>query len=227
MPSSRPLSYLAVLDPGVRKPELESFNRMSSVAPIPLHYHLPALHGMNSVYNASPHPAGIIVMGSLASVNDSNDWQAEMNAWLRAQWEGGVPTLGICYGHQLIAHLHGARVGYAFEDQTKHVGLRKIQLAPNALWQNRAQEGRVAVSHCEEVKECPKGFRVVGQSPEVKIEALAHEAKPLWSFQCHPEATPTFFTNRGIHDETNGACLQFGHSLIQAFFDYVANHAKK
>jgi len=220
--SNRPKRPIHVIDPAVRRPELEAFNRMAATSALPLTYHLPALHGHDSLHHSADDPAGIVVLGSLSSVNDGLDWQKTMNEWLRARMEKGVPTLGICYGHQLIAHLHGAKVGYAFADQTKHVGLRKIRLAPNELWGEGGREGAVAVSHCEEVKECPSGFAVVGHSPEVKIEALAHSRLPLWSFQCHPEATPAFFRNRGIDDPTNGECLKFGHSLVQAFLDYVA-----
>lgn len=220
--SSRSPRYIVVLDPAVRRPELEAFNRMSAASAVPFHYHLPCLFGMASVHTASPSPDAIIILGSLASVNDSNDWQKEMNDWLLDQWKRDVPTLGICYGHQLVAHLHGGKVGFAFEDQTKHVGLRRIRLAPNPLWRDQALEGKVAVSHCEEVKVVPPELKVVGESPEVKVEALAHGKKPIWSFQSHPEATTSFFKNRGMHDETNGQCLHFGHSLVQAFLDYVA-----
>lgn len=41
--------YVAVIDPAVRTPELQSFNKIASWSPIPLHYHMPALHGMGSL----------------------------------------------------------------------------------------------------------------------------------------------------------------------------------
>jgi GMP synthase-like glutamine amidotransferase len=150
-----------------------------------------------------------------------------MNEWLIAEWKKGTPTLGICYGHQLIAHLHGAKVGLISADGHKLAGLRKIRLQPNALWGGRAQEGEVAVSHQEEVKACPTGFEIVATSREIGIEALAHQTLPIWSFQSHPEATISFLRNRGIADPSNGSWTRFGHSLVQHFLNFVAAGSKK
>ncbi|RYE98474.1 MAG: glutamine amidotransferase, partial [Oxalobacteraceae bacterium] len=56
--------------------------------------------------------AGTIVSGSAAYVTDRADWSERSAAWLRDAAHQGMPLLGICYGHQLLAHALGGEVAY-------------------------------------------------------------------------------------------------------------------
>ncbi|RBF84007.1 glutamine amidotransferase, partial [Xanthomonas oryzae pv. oryzae] len=65
--------------------------------------------------DALPDPAdfaGIIVSGSAAFVTDRADWSERSAEWLRHAAHQGMPLLGICYGHQLLAHALGGEVDY-------------------------------------------------------------------------------------------------------------------
>ncbi len=55
--------------------------------------------------------AGVIVSGSHTMVTERRDWSERSAAWLRSAVSRGVPVLGICYGHQLLAHAFGGEVG--------------------------------------------------------------------------------------------------------------------
>ncbi len=60
-----------------------------------------------------PNPAevpAVLVTGSSAMVTDGSDWIEAGAAWLRQLVENGVPVLGICFGHQLLAHALGGLV---------------------------------------------------------------------------------------------------------------------
>jgi GMP synthase-like glutamine amidotransferase len=144
---------------------------------------------------------GVVLMGSMASVMDDLPWLDELGRWLEPIVDGTVrvPLLGICFGHQLIAHLAGARVGYLNEEREKRFGVETSVLEGGSLLPGR-HEVRVVVSHREEVKECPATFRVVADRGSIAVDGLEHGRLPLFSFQFHPEAREEFAGHAGIRE---------------------------
>jgi GMP synthase (glutamine-hydrolysing) len=214
-------AHIAVLDPGTRVPELDCFNRMSRRSTVPLTYHLPAMFGLESLMSVEDRLAGVIVLGSAASVHDELAWQDALRAWLSPRIANGTPMLGLCYGHQLLADILGGEVGYLAPDRHKAQGLREVQLDANRLW-GEACSGPLLTTHREVVSRVPPGCERVARSPEVAVEAFAHRELPLWGFQAHPEATPAFAINNRVPFESDPAVLSFGHRLVDAFLDLAA-----
>jgi GMP synthase-like glutamine amidotransferase len=210
-----------IIDPAVKKPELRTLNGLAHQSPLPMTYHLPALFGVDSVLKEEKDVAGILILGSLSSVNDRHSWQNALESWLMPRLEAGVPTLGICYGHQMLAHMFGAKVTHAFNGE-KRQGFREVCLEPNPLWGNQTLKGPLCVSHEEAVVSAPSGFKVVGQSKDVAIDALAHETLPVWGFQSHPEATEFFLLDRGQKGPWDPALFKFGNQLICHFLKWVS-----
>ncbi len=214
--------HIAVVDPGTRVPELDCFNRMSRASPVPLTHHLPALHGCDSLHRVSDGLAGIVILGSGASVHDDFDWQRELDEWLLPRVDAGVPVLGLCYGHQHLAHRLGGDVGFLFEDHHKLKGLRRVELDADRLW-GEACAGPLMVSHREVVTRLPEGFRVVARSEACPIDAMSHPTRPMWGFQPHPEATTAFAANNDVPFDADPEVLAFGHSLVDAFLQYASS----
>lgn len=214
--------HLVVIDPGTRVPELDCFNRLSRNSPLPASYHLPAQQGVASLHRTPDEGlAGIVMFGSGASVHDNLDWQQAMDDWLLPRIERGVPFLGLCYGHQHIAHRLGGEVGFVREDHEKIRGLRPTRLVADRLW-GEAVDGAMVVSHREVVTALPSGFAVLGQRDDCPVDALGHPTRPIWGFQPHPEATMAFVENNGIAYDGVPRDLDFGNSLVDAFTRFCA-----
>ncbi len=213
--------HVAVLDPGTRVPELDCFNRMSRRSRLPLTYHLPALFGLDSLRRVEDDLRGLVLLGSGASVNEALPWQDELSEWLLPRLRAGVPTLGLCYGHQLLAKVLGGAVGFVHEDRRKELGRRVVPLAATAAWEACAPG--LVVSHRECVTEVPAELEVVGSTEVCAVEALAHRRLPIFSFQAHPEATEQFLRNNGV--PWPGGDLGEGHAVVDAFLERVASGA--
>lgn len=212
--------HIVVIDPAVKKPELEAFNWLVRRAPLPLTYHLPALFGFNSLEREHVGIRGVVILGSLSSVNERLDWQISLEKWLMPHLQNKAPTFGICYGHQMLAHMFGGTVQYLSPDRKKYVGAREIHFEADALW-GKAMRGKICVSHNEVVTRAPDDMHVIGKSDDVAIDALRHKTLPIWSFQSHPEAGGNFLSNRGLKVDMTENELKFGYDLLGYFFDWV------
>ena len=165
---------------------------------------------------------GIIILGSASSVHDALPWQSLLRSWLDLALTAQIPTLGLCFGHQLLAHHFGGEVSYLSADRKKMKGLRVIDFAPDRLW-GRAQQGPLVVSHAEAVITCPHEFLVSAKSDQVPVEAISHRSLPLWGIQAHPEATLAFLANQGIPPPEDPEELVFGHQIVRAFLQYAVD----
>jgi GMP synthase (glutamine-hydrolysing) len=212
---------IAVIDPSIISPELDALNLIAGISPLPLSYHLPGLFGLDSMKTLEDNPiSGIILLGSASSVHDKLPWQSALADWLRPCILSAIPIFGICFGHQMIAHMLGGQVGFARADRKKLTGTRRVVFSPDRLWGNQ-QEGLLCVSHAEAVLQAPDCMNVVGRSEDITIDAAAHKTLPIWTYQTHPEATTSFFSRRKMGSFPPEA-FSFGHGLVKRFLDFVA-----
>ncbi len=220
-------STIAIIDPAVKKPELDALNHLSLLSPNPITYHLPALFGMASLQrisaqNSASPLAGVIIFGSLASVHDNDSWQIALADWLGPVMLGGTPTLGICFGHQFIAKLLGGEVGFARTDRKKIQCCREVFMSANPLWGNSPTQGFLCASHEETVSSVPKCMQIIGHSETIPTDVLAHRTLPIWTFQTHPEAVFGFLETRAIPGPASGDPYSFGTHLMKRFLEFVA-----
>lgn len=103
--------------------------------------------------------------------------------------EINAPVLGICLGHQLIAHVLGGKVD---KGKSAEYGLMEIQVdAPALLFNGVPESFKAWASHFDEVKQMPPGFKRLAHSEVCEFEAMQHETRPLYSVQFHPEVWHT------------------------------------
>jgi len=166
---------------------------------------------------------GVVLMGSAASPHDPRPWISELATWLAPILDGSraLPLLGICFGHQMIAHCAGAEVGFITEDRTKLHHVCSSQLDSGRLI-GETTSLRVVVSHREEVKSCPAGYRVVARRDPIAIDGLEHVTLPIFCFQFHPEAGDEFAVRADIPvDDLDDRQRRDSRRVLEAFRQIV------
>lgn len=130
--------------------------------------------------------AGILVTGSPAMVSHRLDWSERTAAWLAAVHERGRPVLGVCYGHQLLAHALGGKVAANPHGRRMGTGPIRACAADDALLSTAADGRMVHSTHLEAVLEPPTGARVLASADGDAHHAL-HFGNRSWGVQFHPE----------------------------------------
>ncbi len=132
-------------------------------------------------------PKGIILSGGPSSVYDPDAPHVP-----RELFDLDIPILGICYGMQLTTFLLGGRVQKSEQREYGHAKL--IIDEPDELFfglAERAIRHQVWMSHGDRVEELPPGFKVIAHSESCPVAAMAHETKPIYGVQFHPEVVHT------------------------------------
>ncbi len=133
-------------------------------------------------------PDGIILSGGPRSVYEKDAFTIDKRIL-----EMGIPVLGICYGHQLIAHLLGGKV----EKASKEYGKETLSAGESRILKGLGKREQVWASHGDSVIKAPPGFDVVGETEECAIAAFENDRKKVYGLQFHPEVQHT----------TNGAAV--------------------
>jgi GMP synthase (glutamine-hydrolysing) len=101
----------------------------------------------------------------------------------------GIPILGICYGHQLLAQLLGGKVRAS---QKREYGEEVIKLKKkNVLFTGLSSKEQVWFSHGVTVFTPPKGFTVLAATASVPVAAFCSLEKKIFGVQFHPEVAHT------------------------------------
>jgi GMP synthase (glutamine-hydrolysing) len=101
----------------------------------------------------------------------------------------GLPTLGICYGHQLLAHLLGGRVERAARSEYGRAEAEVLE--GGGLLDGLPSRATVWMSHGDLVLEPPPGFRTLARTASTPVAAMGDPARRVWGVQFHPEVAHT------------------------------------
>lgn len=133
---------------------------------------------------------GIVITGSPAMVSEQAEWSEAAAAWVRQAVTNDVLLLGVCYGHQLLAHALGGKVGYHPEGRetgTKHICLLDEALHDPLFGQLPARFA-AQLTHKQSVLELPSGAVLLAQSAFEPHQAF-RAGNSAWGVQFHPEFT--------------------------------------
>ena len=130
------------------------------------------------------HPIGLILSGGPSSVYDADAPAAD-----RRVLELGVPTLGVCYGLHFIVQAMGGKVRSAPKREYGHAQVT-IEDTGSPLFAGLPQAIQVWMSHGDEARELPAGFRRIAVSANA-LAAMANDERRIWAVQFHPEVHHT------------------------------------
>lgn len=134
--------------------------------------------------NRTMNVKGIILSGGPSSVYEKNAPKIDPHIL-----DMGLPILGLCYGHQIIAQISNGKVDSAC---CKEYGIAEIIVdRPVGVLKGLSEQERVWMSHGDTVSTMPSEFEVLAHTENCPVAAFRHKLKPIYGLQWHPEVIHT------------------------------------
>ena len=124
----------------------------------------------------------VIISGSQSAVYHEEPWIAELTTWVRGAIDAGLPILGVCWGHQLLAKILGGTV----EDRGHYeLGYVQIdQVEPDPLFRDVPNPFTAFATHSDEVTGLPDEATLIAEN-KAGIQAFRQDR--VYGVQFHPE----------------------------------------
>lgn len=127
-------------------------------------------------------------------------------------FQGKIPILGICLGHQAVCEVYGGTIAPA--KALVHGKKSKIRINKTCtLFRGLKEEFYAARYHSLALKEetLPKDLEVTAKSEDGEIMAVAHKFYPVYGLQFHPESILT----------------EYGMDILENFLSVTCNREEK
>ncbi|WP_051259267.1 glutamine amidotransferase-related protein [Schaalia suimastitidis] len=118
-----------------------------------------------------------------------------------------VPILGVCLGHQLIAHICGARIERA--PQPMHGRRSTVRHQGEGLFEGVPKDFQVVRYHSLAATSLPSVLQMSAVSDDGVVMAFRHRERPLWGVQFHPESILT----------------EYGATILRNFLSMPTTHS--
>ena len=137
---------------------------------------------------APPDPraaAAFIITGSAANVPSREPWMLSAEAWLRGVVRAGTPTLGICFGHQILAQALGGDVQK--NPRGREIGTVRIErIADDPLFDGLPAAFEANATHIDTVAVLPPGATPLARSSLDDHQAIRF-TEACYGVQFHPD----------------------------------------
>jgi len=182
--------------------------------------------------------AGAVVTGSHAMVTERASWSERTGEWLAELVSKAVPVLGICYGHQLLAHALGGEVGY--HPGGMEIGTVSIcataDAADDALFSQLPRRFSAQTVHSQTVLRLPENALLLA-SNDFEPHHAFRVGECAWGVQFHPEFNAVAMRSyiehlagslrrQGRDPEQLAAAVEntpLAASVLRRFADFVAD----
>jgi GMP synthase (glutamine-hydrolysing) len=129
--------------------------------------------------------SGIVITGSAASVTEPVPWMLAAERLISTAVAEDVPVFGICFGHQLLAHVLGGRVGR--NPRGREMGTVELEpLAADPVLAELSRPMPVQTTHVDTVLELPPGAAPLART-RLEPHAALRFSHNAWGVQFHPE----------------------------------------
>ena len=141
-------------------------------------------------------PEGIIL-----SPGPKRPWDAELCVETVKRFQGEIPILGVCLGHQVLGHCAGAVVKKGIRPM--HGKVTGIHNQGTGVFKGLPEHFKVTRYHSLVVEKdsIPEDYQVDALSGDGAVMGISHRTLPLYGVQFHPEAVLT----------------EYGHELLENF----------
>ena len=130
-----------------------------------------------------------LITGSRHGVYDSLPWIAQLQDFVRRCRDYRKKTVGICFGHQLIAHALGGETRKA--DAGWGIGIHSTRITEPQAWMTNGElhapgKFNLVVVHQDQVVALPPGFRTIAENDFCPISMFV-DGNIMLGIQGHPE----------------------------------------
>lgn len=162
---------------------------------------------------AGGHDALVVLGGQMnCEQDDVAPWLPDTRSLIRTAVRAGVPTLGVCLGHQLMAVALGGAVVANPAGPT--IGIRSLALTADADPLLAGLAGREVVHwNGDVVSRIPPGAQVLARGTDGAPQAIRF-APLAWGVQFHPEATPAIVESWATTPPISAATRRHGPTAL-------------
>jgi len=168
------------------------------------------------------NPKGIILSGGPASVYDEDSPKIDPQIF-----ELGIPVLGICYGAQLMSYLLGGKVERSLKREFGPAQIEILVESPLFKGLSLHQKYQVWMSHSDRVEVLPPGFMTLARTDNSPFAAIAHQERPLYGVQFHPEVVHTEIGKRLLENFVFEICGCSPSWTMPSFIEATCEEIKR
>lgn len=128
----------------------------------------------------------LILTGSESSIIEREDWVDAEVEFVRDALSRNFPTLGSCYGHQLLA-LALCGPPHVRRCQRPEIGWYPISILRRSGLLGDKSVAYAFSSHFDEVTDLDERFQVLASTVDCAVQAFELKGSPVWGVQFHPE----------------------------------------
>jgi len=137
----------------------------------------------------------------------------------------GLPVLGLCYGHQLIAQMTGGRVEPAMR---KEYGVATAVIDnPEGVLKGLGPKEKVWMSHGDTVFAMPHNYTILAHSENSPVAAFGNLKKRIYGLQWHPEVAHTEHGTKMLRNFLFEVCMCRPNWQMKSFIDASVKEIKQ